>query len=128
MRVLILTLILLVPLSSNAFAMTNEVLYKWCKPYADRAFKVEENLDVKCLAYFTGALEYANHICYIMTDAAKNDTGSAFARSFFGASEDANSEALIQAYVNKMKNEPERWRYTPNAALREVFTKVAPCE
>jgi len=63
-----------------------------------------------------------------MTDAAKNDTGSAFARSFFGASEDANSEALIQAYVNKMKNEPERWKYTPNAALREVFTKVAPCE
>ena len=128
MRVLILTLILLVPLSSSSFAMTNEGLYKWCKPWADRAFEMKEYDDLNCLAYVTGALEYAIHICYIMTEAAKEDSSSAYARSFFGASKDANPRAVIQAYVNKMKNEPERWKYTPNAALQKVFTEVAPCE
>lgn len=128
MRVLILTLILLVPLSSSSFAITNETLYKYCKPYADRAFEMKDNNDISCLAYVTGAWEYANGICFIMIEAAKNDSGAAYARSFFGASGDVNSDALIQAYVNKMKNEPERWKYTPNTAIREIFTEVAPCE
>jgi len=83
MRVMVLTLILLVPLSSNSFAMTNEVLYKWRKPYADRAFKIEKHLDIKCLAYFTGALESANQISYLMSDVAKADAKAAFSRSFF---------------------------------------------
>jgi hypothetical protein len=86
MRVLILTLILLVTLSSSSFAVTNEGLFKICKPYADRAFKMKETDDLSCLAYVTGALEYANLICFIMTKAAKEDSSSAFARSFFGVS------------------------------------------
>ena len=108
--------------------MTNEALYKYCKPYADRAFEIKETNDLSCLAYVTGAWEYANHICSVMIEAAKNDSDSAVIRSFFGASRDVNSDALIQAYVNKMKNEPERWQYSPHTAMREVFSEVAPCE
>ena len=47
MRVLILILILLVPLSSNTFAMSAGDLYKYCKPYADRALiKLGSNVTV----------------------------------------------------------------------------------
>ena len=128
MRVLILSLVLLVPLSSNAFAMINEDLYKMCKPYADRAFKAQETLDLGCVSYVTGALEYADFICSSLSGAAKESQDLAISRSFFGASRYANKSAVIQAYVNKMKNEPDKWKHTPNEALREVFTEVAPCE
>lgn len=128
MRVLFLTLILLVPLSSNSFAMTNESLYKWCKPFADHAFEVEDSDDISCLAYITGAFEYADLICFTMSEAAEDNISSSFTRSYFGANADINNNAVIQAYVNKMKNEPENWEYSPNEALRQVFTEVAPCE
>lgn len=128
MRVLFLTLILLVPLSSNSFAITNESLYKWCKPFADSAFKFEQDSDFSCTAYVYGALEYANNVCLIAKELAKRDTSHFITTSFFGASEDANRNSVIQAYVNKMKNEPEQWGYTPNEALRQVFTEIAPCK
>ena len=63
-----------------------------------------------------------------MKDQAKTDATQALVRSLFGASKDANINALIQAYVNKMKNEPNQWEYTPNDNLRQVFRELAPCE
>jgi hypothetical protein len=128
MRVLILTLILLVPLSSNSVALTNELLYKWCKPFADRAFDAKTKEDLLCKLYIAGALEYAKNLCFVMEDPAKTDKTQAMTRSWFGASEDANIDALIQAYVNKMKNEPNNWDYRPNSELRQLFSELAPCK
>ena len=126
-RFVVLVLTLLIS-NNSAAAMTNEGLYKWCKPYADRAFSDEAQDDVLCKAYIIGAFEYAGGLCFTMKEAAKTDANQAFTRSFFGVSKDANINALIQAYVNKMKNEPEKWKYAPNAALRQVFTELAPCK
>jgi len=126
-----LFLFLLVALSTNhnsAFAISNEDLYKQCKPYADRAFEPTEYSDLLCLAYIGGAIEYAQAICFAMSDAAKTKPDQAFTRSFFGASPDVNYDAIVQAYVNKIKNEPENWGYKPNAALRQIFTALTPCE
>lgn len=131
MRVLVLTLILLVSLSSNSFAMNNESLYKWCKPYADRAFKMEVNNDLGCLAYITGAADYADLVCFTMNLQVKKEPREIFIQSYFGATVDANNknvDALIQAYLNKMKNEPEKWQYSPKESLREIFTELMPCE
>jgi hypothetical protein len=68
MRVLLLTLILLVPLSSNAFAMTAGDLYRYCKPYADRAFKAENNNDLLCLMYFRGVADSGLRLCASVYD------------------------------------------------------------
>lgn len=109
--------------------MSNEGLYKKCKPYADRAFNAEKHEDLLCIAYIIGALEYADGICITMRDTAEQYPNLSATRSYFGASRlTNNTDAVIQAYVNKMKNEPERWDQTPNFALREVFTELAPCK
>lgn len=126
-RFVVFGLVLLMT-NNYASAMTNEGLYKWCKPFADRAFSADTEGDVLCKAYILGALDYAKGLCFTMGEQAKTDATQAFVRSFFGASKDANTNALIQAYVNKMKNEPNKWEYTPNAALRQVFKELAPCE
>jgi len=114
--------------ASPAGALTNETLYKWCKPWADRAFNPIKAEDMYCMAYVDGALAYARNICSATAEVAKTDRDVAFHRSYFGASMDANAEIITQAYVNKMKNEPERWQYTPNVALREVFSTVSACK
>jgi archaellum component FlaG (FlaF/FlaG flagellin family) len=114
--------------ASAATALTNEVLYRWCKSYADSGFNSTSDEALLCKAYIIGAMDYAKGVCYTMETQAKKDASQAFTRSFFGASSDANSNALIQAYVNKMKNEPNKWDYTPNAALRQVFNELAPCK
>ena len=114
--------------ASAATALTNEALYRWCKSYADSGFNSTSDESMLCSAYITGAVDYAKGVCFTMEDQAKTDATQAFTRSFFGASSDTNTNALIQAYVNKMKNEPNKWDYTPNAALRQVFNELAPCE
>lgn len=126
-RFVVFGLVLLMT-NNYASAMTNEGLYKWCKPFADRAFSANTEEDLYCKGYILGALEYAKGLCYTMENQAKTDATQAYVRSFFGAAEDANINALIQAYVNKMNNEPNRWDYTPSAALRQVFNELAPCE
>ena len=133
-KFLFLCLFSLVALSTNqnsALAISNEDLYKQCKPFADRAFKQtdgSEYADLACAAYIAGALEYAQAICFALRGAAEESPEQAFTRSFFGASRNANIDAVIQAYVNKVKNEPDKWDYQPNAALRAVFVAMAPCE
>ena len=41
---------------------------------------------------------------------------------------ETSNKALIQAYVNKMKNEPSRWKYNPSNAMSEVIREIATCE
>ena len=63
MRVMILTLILLVPLSSNCFAISNGELYESCKPFSGRVFEVKTSADMACLAYFRGIADTGEQIC-----------------------------------------------------------------
>ena len=121
-------LVALLLANTNVNAMTNQSLYKWCKPYSDRAFNLTEDEDFYCRTYITGVWEYARFICDAMTNAAGKHKTADLTRSFFGASAEQTTDALIQLYVNKMKNDPEQWQYAPTAALREVFQEIAPCK
>ena len=137
MRVLILTLILLVPLSSNAFAMTVGDLYKFCKPYADRAFEYESSKDLICIAYFRGVADSGLRICTNMKAAipavGEDSKFAAGLRSVqeiegLGSLTGNNMEAAIQSFVNEMSTKPEDWRFIPVQYVHGALKKLAPCE
>ena len=114
---------------NNANALSNESLYKLCKPYADRAFDLKTEEDLLCIYYTSGVLDSSENLCFVMSGAAKEDTSIAFARGFFGTSNaHEKKDSIIQAYVNKMKNSPEKWEFVASDALREVSRQIAPCE
>ena len=137
MRVLILTLILLVPLSSNTFAMSAGDLYKYCKPYADRAFEAKATNDLVCVTYFRGVADSGKNICANMKAAVSAiGEGSEFAAGLrsvqeiegLGSLTGNNMEAAIQSFVNEMSTKPEDWRFIPVQYVHAALKKLAPCE
>ena len=114
--------------ASAATALTNEELYEWCKPFADSGFKSTSDGSLLCAAYIAGAIDNASVICDELEDLAKSNSSLASVRSFFGGKYETSNKALIQAYVNKMKNEPSRWKYNPSNAMSEVIREIATCE
>ncbi len=137
MRVLILTLILLVPLSSNAFAMSAGDLYKYCKPYADRAFEAGAAKDLACVTYFRGVADSGRRICSNMKaaiSAVGEDTDFADGlRSVqkiegLGSLSGNNMTAAIQSFVNEMSTKPEDWGFIPVQFVHGALKKFVPCE
>ena len=122
--------ILLVSLSSNSHAISNGDLYSICKPFADRKFELQEPADFVCQSYFFGTIEYGQYLCQQMEEAAKRSPNDVFTRSFFGASENALNEiqAIMQAYIENVKAEPNVWSYAPQSEIREIIWKLAPCK
>jgi hypothetical protein len=110
-----------------AKAINNQTLYQYCKPWADSAFTSTTDEALLCNAYIMGALDYAKRVCYELEDVAKENPDLALTRSYFGAAKSVTSRPAIQAYVNKMQKEPDKWKYTPSRALPEVFREVVPC-
>ena len=137
MRVLILTLILLVPLSSNAFGMNAGELYKHCKPFADRAFEAKATNDLICVTYFRGVADTGKNICANMKAAVSAiGEGSDFVAGLrsvqeiegLGSLTGNNMEAAIQSFVNEMSTKPEDWRFIPVQYVHGALKKLAPCE
>ena len=67
---LLFTTIILTMLAQPAWAMSNEVLYKKCKPFAERGFELDLNGstsrsldDALCLGYILAVIEQANYLC-----------------------------------------------------------------
>ena len=91
--------------------MSNETLYRSCKSFADNGFNVATS-DIShhmCFVYIVGVGEASNAI--------KCNFGG------FGAPYDKESlNAVIQDYVNRMKEQPEDWRYT---AAVDVMVSLA---
>lgn len=114
--------------ANTATALTNEELYEWCKPFADSGFKSTSDGSLLCAAYIAGAIDNASVICDELEDLAKSNSSLASVRSFFGGKYETSNKALIQAYVNKMKNEPEKWRYGAHGEVLEAIKAIAPCE
>jgi len=137
MRVLILILILLVPLSSNTFAMSAGDLYKYCKPYADRAFKSESIDDLTCVTYFRGVADTGKNICTNMKAAipavGEDSDFAAGLRSVqkiegLGSVNHNDMDAAIQSFVNEMSTKPENWRFLPVQYVHAALQKLVPCK
>lgn len=137
MRVLILSLFLLAPLSSNAFAMSAGDLYKYCKPYADRAFEAKATNDLVCVTYFRGVADSGKNICANMK-AAVSAIGedNQFAAGLLsvqeieglGSLKGNNMNAAIQSFVNEMSTNPEKWDFIPVQYVHGALQKIVPCE
>ena len=133
---LILTTIILTMLAQPVWATTNGLLYKSCKPFADRAFTLDPDTYVNhfkdglCAGYISAAIEQAHHLCSSLStyreftsrydgnigDAA--NLGHQFASKLYGTSATVSDlDAVIQAFVNWAATNPQMWDATPNTSL-----------
>jgi len=136
MRVLILSLVLLVPLSSSSFAMNAGDLYKYCKPFADRAFNAEKNDDLLCLMYFRGVADSGFNLCSKMKSAISTvgeesplAPGLRAVQDFEGlAKQGDNMHPAIQSFVNEISTKPEKWGFLPIQYVHSALKKLSPCK
>ena len=135
MRMLFLSAFLSVlAVSIEAHAITNGDIYKHCKKYADRSFQYEETSDIICISYFAGIRDFGRSICKgwkKVSDQTQSTEAKEQIKIFLsmeGVGELKNLDAALQHYVNKMKNEPERWDFRADYAVLESLQAIAPCE
>jgi hypothetical protein len=137
MRVLILSLILLVPLTSSSFAMSTGDLYQYCKPFADRAFEGKTSDDLACVTYFRGVADSGFKTCATIKEVITKPELSAEQKAVFNVvmtteglafADGSKLKPAIQLFVNEMAASPEKW---DSGAIWRVYNslqKVAPCE
>ena len=137
MRVLILTLILVVPLSLDSFALSNGRLYQYCKPFADRAFEAKTNDGLTCATYFRGVADSGLLTCNSLKGVIASPqlspeekiVGRAIMESEGLAPTDGSKlKPAIQLFVNKMAASPEEWDSGAIWAVHNSIQKVAPCK
>ena len=120
--------------SFEAHAITNGDIYKHCKKYADRSFQYEETSDIICISYFAGIRDFGRSICKgwkKVSDQTQSTEAKEQIKIFLsmeGVGDLKNLDAALQHYVNKMKNEPERWDFRADYAVLESLQAIAPCE
>jgi len=51
-----------------------------------------------------------------------------FVQKLYGVCELDGLESAIQHFVNKIKNEPERWEGRPDQAVLESLQAIKPCD
>jgi len=121
-------------LSFDAYASTNGDIYKYCRKYADRSFQFEESSDVICFSYFAGIRDFGRSICKgwkKVSDQTQSTEAKEQIKIFLsmeGVGDLKNLDAALQHYVNKMKNEPERWDFRADYAVLESLQAIAPCK
>ena len=137
MRVLILILIFLVPLSSHSFALSNGQLYQYCKPFADRAFEGKTTDDLMCVSYFRGVADSGLRNCGILKDIIARPDVSTEQKAVFNAAmlsaglgftDGEKLKPAIQLFVNEMATVPEKWDAMAIWVAHSSIQKVAPCE
>ena len=132
---LIFTTLIFSMLTQPVHAATNGLLYKSCKPFADRAFTLDPDTyannftDGLCAGYIAAAIEQANHLCSSLStyreitsrydgnagDAA--NLGHQFNLKPYGTSATVSDlDAVIQAFVNWAGTNPQMWDATPNTS------------
>lgn len=121
-------------LNFEAHALSTGSLYKHCNKYAERSFEYDEVTDAMCLSYFAAVRDFGVSMCRGWKKVS-DETQSTEAkvqiesfRSMEGVGDLKNVNAAIQHYVNKMKNEPERWDYRADFGVLESLQAIAPCE
>ncbi len=128
MRFILATTILAI-LAQPVFAVTNEYLYKACKPFAERGFSLSEDQlwnDGICVGYIAAAIEQAEYLCQLTPDyeditsswpdgdAARR--GLFWATLLFGASATTKDlNAVVQSFLNWAEQNPADWQYHPKS-------------
>lgn len=120
-------------ISSATFAggnLSNGSLYKYCKPYSDRAFQAETQDDLTCVMYFTGAVNSLAYICTVLQSerySALPDHLTSPTKSVFAVSPEFEIKPIIQSYVNDMKMKPSDWKYSSTSDIMEHAKAMYPC-
>ena len=134
------TFISALALIGSAKAADVGFLYKYCKPYADRAFKAEKPGDLLCIMYFTGVSDTAGQLCHDKNNKGLRDAIEAdgnimalagtdlFLKTFSSDSFEENLDAVIQKFVNVAKDRPEDWNLKASGLILGTAREVKPCE
>ena len=132
-----IALILLVPLSSNSFALSNGQLYQYCKPFADRAFEAKTNDDLTCVTYFRGVADSGVLTCNSLKGVIASPklsleqkiVGRAIMESEgLGPASGAQLKPAIQIFVIGMAESPEKWEEIAVSFAHDSLRKVTPCK
>jgi len=109
---------------NQAQAATNGDLYRSCKKLADNGFEASGFSDGFCYGYFRGIASLAADNC----DLSK-EPGMPEILAFFAADrKKLNQNAVIQKYVNTIKDEPEKWQSGAHGEALFAIQAIAPCE
>ena len=132
-RLLMAGVMVLMAGSANAASVGDT--YKICKNYADNGFNYEKPTDAACIAYFGAIRDRGASVCddmkSLLTDEdldINEQHAFGFVQKIYGVGELGDMNSAIQHFVNKMKNEPERWEYRADQAVLESVQAMAPCE
>ena len=138
-KIVAATFISALALIGSAKAANVGLIYEWCKPFADRAFKLENTKDLACQVYFQGIADTAGQLCFLAKDRDYKDKVKALGgeAALIGvehllqfSSDDfsKNKNAVIQMFVNDAKDHPENWDTAASTIVLMLARSVNPCE
>lgn len=114
--------------SSDAYALKNENLYKWCKAYTDSGFEISSSNSM-CLAYVAGIRDLSQGICLALNNTADTSRTADVMKKFFAVSlSETSTDSIIQHYVNEMRQSPQDWDQNAASYVVEAISAFAPCE
>lgn len=116
----------MVLMAGNAKAgLNNEELYKSCKSYADGGF-VDNGL---CLGFFAGVKDTGQTLCIILNFEGLVGTESESIANFAAIENvHVSVDSVIQNYVNKMREQPEKWSAGAQIDVTSSFQSFIPCK
>lgn len=121
---------LMVLMAGNANAFTNEHLYKFCKSYADNGFELNDE-GLACRTYFVGVYDGANSVCLIAEEVRnpknKNEGFDVLVEMLGVGKGGASYDAVIQHYLNRMRNEPQSWDQNAQWFVVQSLQSFSPC-
>ena len=125
----ILAAISLILITQSVGAVTNEGLYKSCKAVADNNFETTPDNamhSISCQTYIAAIGELVRQSCRIDDLELNINPFNLVDKKLDFNHSDIN--AIIQYYVNNMRDQPEAWKYYP--AVEILFSIAAisdPC-
>ena len=119
----IITALFLILFSQSAGAMDNESLYKNCKLYSDNNFELtdDSSLNLKsliCQTYITAIGDVVNESCF----------GGLLNLEYSNIKADfkyTDIYAIIQSYVNDMRESPEEWKYYASESVVKAILSIS---
>ena len=126
-RFLIAGVMVLMAGNANA-TVDNESLYKICKNYVDGGF-VDTDEGVLCQSYFAGVLDTGRTLCIILNHEGSVGTEAQAIANFVAIGNvDVSVDSVIQHYVNKMREQPDKWSAGAQLEVTGSFQSFIPCE
>lgn len=96
--------------SQPSFAISNSSIAKWCKPYAEQGFEVQQREDLYCMIAITNTIDLMNRNCEWIRTLNKTDSitvGNPAALDFIAAG-DAPLQAAIQSFLGWSESNPSK--------------------